>query len=179
MSVVNLPKSLVIDKLIEKTKEVDGKYDFDYMGILNELRQKVTQEASYINVTFPEYTPHDNNYHFKNLFQIAETVLGEKLISEMNVNELFILVCALYGHDWGMAVSRLEKECIITNRVPKGAESHQFVLLPDEHVQFQKYLKSQHVDIDIKVNELEVSKISDDIWGEYVRSTHALRSGAE
>ncbi|WP_143191964.1 ATP-binding protein, partial [Paenibacillus sp. P46E] len=117
----------------------------------------------------PEYTPHDNEYHFKNLFNITDDILGKKIIEKLNVNELFILASALYAHDWGMAVSPSEKNIIMgnntTNTVPEN-----IILLQDETQSFQDFLKDQ----DYKGKPDEVS---DDLWREYVRKTHALRSG--
>lgn len=41
--------------------------EFDFLGQLNTFRKRVAEEVSQINVLFPEYTPHDEQYHLKSV----------------------------------------------------------------------------------------------------------------
>jgi hypothetical protein len=162
-----LPSCAVLKELFKKIENRDDEIDFDFFGILNKLRKVVSQEVSYINLLFPEYTPHNNEYHFKNLFRIADHVLGDKLIKSMNSTELFILACALYGHDWGMAVSENEK-LLITSE-DENDSSDKFCLLKNEKEDFSMLLKNE--------GNKNTKEIPIEFWRDYVRKTHAFRSG--
>ena len=102
-----LPDCELLKVLAEKA---DQRHDinFNFLGKLDDFRQHVSNEVHQINELFPEYTPHDEQYHLTKLFHVADTVLGRERIEAMNPAELFVLAVALYGHDWGMAVSEQE-----------------------------------------------------------------------
>ena len=109
----DLPDSKIITELTRKSNE-NIKNNFRYVDELENFRKRVVPEMDQINLLFPEYTPHNEKYHLKNLFNIADNLLEEPIIEKLNVVELFLLTISLYGHDWGMAVSEKEKACIIS-----------------------------------------------------------------
>jgi hypothetical protein len=141
--------------------------EFDYQGEVHALAKRITGEVSQINLLFPEYTPHDGPNHLHHLFEIADKVIGRNRYERLNAVELFILVAGLYAHDWGMAVSSSERERIAANpprgEVPNG-------LLPDEGERLQAFLDEHNLTSNIILCEVGP-------WREYVRVTHAERSG--
>jgi hypothetical protein len=141
---------------------------------LDEFRQRVSGEVRQINILFPEYTPHDEQYHLKRLFHVADTVLGRDRIEAMNSAELFVLAVALYGHDWGMAISESEKEYIITGKPPEGMSITDLWILSDEKHRFTKFARDQRLSMNA---DGHVKEIPIEMWREYVRQTHAFRSG--
>lgn len=175
---VGLPKSHILKILVKKMEKYNSQFDF--IGELKQLHEIVCGQSKYISNLFPEYTPHDFNGHIKNLFNIAEGInntkkdglLGQELIEKMNVAELFLLAASIYSHDWGMAVSNEEKECIINER--KAENDENIRLLPDEKVRFVKFLRERGIKTDQKDYKKE---INESIWRDYVRETHAQRSG--
>jgi Histidine kinase-, DNA gyrase B-, and HSP90-like ATPase len=168
-----LPASHLIQVLKKKS---DGRTDveFDYVSELNDLRKRIGAEVRFINQLFPEYTPHDEEYHLSRLFHVADILIEKKRYEAMNASELFVLACGLYGHDWGMAVNEPERDYIISGEVPSGFSASDFALLHDEHSEFRRYAKDSGLDED----EIKKNGVAMDIWREYVRKTHALRSGA-
>lgn len=157
-----LPDCRIIRSLAEKADKKRD-YDFDYIGKLEEVRKIIAQEVSRINLLFPEYTPHDEQYHLKKLFYVADQMLGETLIESMNVTELFMLSVALYAHDWGMAVSDEDKKDILSD-----SELANPNLLNDERKRMREFCTLRNTTLkDIDVED----------WREYVRQTHAQRSG--
>lgn len=84
-----LPDCTLIEALAAKAESRTG-IDFDYFGQLEAFRKTVSGEMRHINELFPEYTPHDEQYHLRNLFHVASTVLGQTLIGSMNATELFV-----------------------------------------------------------------------------------------
>ena len=125
-----LPNCDLITVLVEKASQRND-IQFDFIGRLNDFRERVSGEVRQINLLFPEYTPHDEEYHLSRLFHVASLVLGRERLEAMNSAELFILAIALYGHDWGMAVSETEREFILSNNESLLA-STDFWILPDE-----------------------------------------------
>src|SRR4029079_18496086 len=121
----------------------------------------------FINELFPEYTPHDEEYHLSRLFHVADTLIEASRYEDMNVTELFVLACGLYGHDWGMAVSNAEKDYIVSGVPPDGFTASDFALLHDEHGKFIKFIKERGLTLD----EIKATGIQVEDWREYVRNT--------
>lgn len=177
MSSIDLPKGLpeceLIQILAEKANERHD-IDFQFIAELERLRKRISAEVRQINVLFPEYTPHDEEYHLTNLFHVASSFLSNEQLYRMNSAELFVLACALYGHDWGMAVSEVEKEYIIFGKLREGVGIGDLFILPQELEDFASFLRDQ----DIVLNELhDMGDVPIDLWREYVRKTHSIRSG--
>ncbi len=173
MDKISIPQSLPKSKIIEElTLKSEARTDLTInpLSLLDDFRKRVSQEVRQINELFPEYTPHDDEYHLSRLFAIADMVLGDALIEHLNFSELLILSLSLYGHDWGMAVSEIEKELIIKNKIKAQVELSEYVLLPDEHKKFISFLKENNHNTNTDI-------ITQSLWQEYVRLTHANRSG--
>lgn len=160
-----LPDCKIIDTLIEKANSKTD-YDFNYIHQLDEIRNRISIEVSRINLLFPEYTPHDEKYHLKRLFFVADHMLGDDIIENMNVTELFLLSVSLYAHDWGMAISENEKTHILSCQ--KDAPTSDINLLDDENIRIKEFCENKNI---------EIEKIEIEDWREYVRLTHAFRSG--
>jgi hypothetical protein len=167
-----LPESQLIEILKRKGSERSDVV-FDYTAKLEELRLRVGGEVRFINELFPEYTPHDEEYHLSRLFHVADTLIGPDRYESMNATELFVLACGLYGHDWGMAVSAVERDYIITGVLPDGFSHSDFALLRDEHKGFERFIKERGLEID----DIRTNGIENQDWREYVRKTHAFKSG--
>jgi hypothetical protein len=166
-----LPDSRIIVELSEKAyKKKDSR--ISHLARLDDLRESISQEVKYIVQIFPEYTPHDEENHLSRLFFLADKLLGHAVLGNLNCTELFILAAALYGHDWGMAVSDSERELIalLSEEQKIQVEPSNICLLRDEYFRFKEFL----IDNDIK---LPAGKINSSHWQEYIRTTHAKRSG--
>ncbi|HKZ01923.1 MAG TPA: ATP-binding protein [Pyrinomonadaceae bacterium] len=173
MVTISIPKDLpdcafftILASKVEERHDIT----FDFFGSLESFRKRVSGEVQYINQLFPEYTPHDEHYHLKRLFYVADTLLGKERIETLNSAELFILAISLYGHDWGMAVSEAEKQYICTGTLPDGITKDELWILPDERARVSKFIREQRLTKD--GNPFEDIKL----WREYVRQTHAFRS---
>lgn len=160
-------------KELERKAERRTDIGFDFLGTLDRFRDQVSGEVRHINQLFPEYTPHDEQYHLKRLFHVADTVLGKNLMEEMNSAELLVLGLGLYGHDWGMAVSEAEKEFILTGKLPQGVGRDGFCLLPNESARLLRFARDTRVELD---EDGRPSRMPIESWREYLRETHADRS---
>jgi len=164
-----IPSCELKSALIEKV-ESRGEIYINLLTKLEEFNTYISQELRQINELFPEYTPHDSYYHIKNLFRVADTLIGKERYELMNASELYILSLSLYAHDWGMAVSKSEMHFIATGEKEDGID---FNLLNDEQSRFTEFLKKNKVFKNIKdENDIDIA-----LWRNYIRETHALRSG--
>ena len=163
-----LPDCDLITILAEKASQRND-IKFDFIGRLNDFRERVSGEVRQINLLFPEYTPHDEEYHLSRIFHVASLVLGRDRLEGMNSAELFILAISLYGHDWGMAVSESEKDVILSKSKPSS--SSELWILPDERQRLSRFLKDRGQKLDNNENN-----VSRETWREYIRQTHAFRS---
>ncbi len=175
MPKIKVPKQLpdcnIMRELIRKCEKRDDT-EFDFIGELIRFKQRVTGEIRFTNALFPEYTPHDEQYHVKNMFHIADSLLGSGLISEMNSGELFVLACSMYGHDWGMAVSEREKRYILEGKLSEDGD--ELWILDDEQNVVRRFISE--LGLNIEANSL-LNDEGKELWREYVRYTHHIRSG--
>lgn len=166
----SLPNSM-FKRVLEKRVEAESDRYNDLCNIISGFRSEIVQELRQINELFKEYTPHDEDYHISHLFAIADILMGEKTYEKMNIVELCLLAVGLYAHDWGMAVSKSERYYIATHK--NNVNSEQINLLDDEFERFAQFIKTKY---DKTIFESD-DEINIEIWQEYIRNTHALRSG--
>ena len=124
--------------------------------------------SAIINILFPEYTPHDDQYHLKTLFHVADTILGNQQLESMNSAELFILACSIYGHDWGMAVSDSEKHYIVTGRPPEGMTK---AILEKN---FQKFYKTHFMRFRVIWDYVTMLWRSPDSWMRFLKNLRSF-----
>jgi hypothetical protein len=168
-----LPDCELIRVLAEKVGHRSDT-SFNVFSKLDDFCRRISGEVRQINELFPEFTPHDEEYHIKKLFFVADTVLGRERFEAMNSTELFVLAVSLYGHDWGMAVGLDEKEYIITGKIPEEKNLDDLWVLPDERSRFKRFARDKQLAMK---GEVSAEDITIEIWRDYVRETHALRSG--
>ncbi len=168
----SLPDSQLINLLVSKANARHD-IDFNFIGHLDNFHQIIRAIVGQINLLFPEYTPHDDQYHLKNLFYVADLIIGNQQLESMNSAELFILACSIYGHDWGMAVSDSEKHYIVTGRPPEGMTNESRLSLQWDRDSFCRFASNCSLPLDTINN---IDDIDLGVWQEYVRQTHAARS---
>ncbi len=71
----SLPKCELIFLLVQKANQRNDTI-FNFKGELEKFRKHVGQDFNHIKLLFPEYTPHDEEYHLRLLFQLADRILG-------------------------------------------------------------------------------------------------------
>nr|WP_320161584.1 ATP-binding protein [uncultured Methanoregula sp.] len=157
---------------LEKKLKNGPDIDFDYIRIFNELQSHISKEIQFINLVFPEYTPHDEKNHISNCFRIADEILGEKVILSLNIAELFLLSICIYAHDWGMAINPIQKKYILSNFTIE--ESEKKWLLSEERENFLIFLRNEGIEVS---NAENFENLPPSFFQKYIRQTHAERSG--
>ena len=168
---IGLPDSLLLRELVKKTRALKTAPSRTpaYLEWLKRLRDRIAPELSYTNLTFPLFTPHDEQNHIHPLFVLTERLLGSNVIESLTAAELFVLSCSLYAHDWGMAVSEREKGRLLGLKNSTASDPH---LLPDgDAASFARLLKDKRVSEAHSLNEVPLP-----IWQSHIRNTHAARS---
>lgn len=85
-------------KLRERLKKESETQHSQFVSIVEKLR------TSYLTFATPVfYTSHGID-HSENVEGIADKLISDQLKDEMNVEEIFILLCSIYFHDVGMAL---------------------------------------------------------------------------
>lgn len=164
-------------KLLKRLEESESQSVFpqSLSYVFQIFSSRVSKELKQINILFDEYTPHDDT-HMGSLLRIADDLLGDEVIGRLNECEACVLACAIYGHDWGMAVSEDEKEAIVTGAPPDRTETAEFALLPDERDRWRKFTRSLGIGAGPDGLVDEPRCVSKDHWRDYVRQTHAERA---
>jgi len=144
-------------------------------AIVDGFAQHVGPLLAQTNLLFDEYTPHDVPLHISSLSRITDELLGDR-IDCLNSVEASILACALYGHDWGMAVSEEEKAVIVTGKKINGETTHEFALVAKEREIWKTFSKQNGISTEDNGYVSLQTDVSKPVWRDYVRKTHAERS---
>ena len=108
------------------------------------LRDVIALHIMDTRILFPEFTPHDETLHVCQLFHLADMFFGPNIYKNMNCAELFLLACALYAHDWGMAVG--SDEITYLRGLAKPEDVHPtFTPLSDEVNRLRNFAPYQSV----------------------------------
>jgi hypothetical protein len=161
-----IPKCLLTD-LIEQRAGKHTPTDFQYAAHLSTFLEKVKRDIPAIHVLFPQFTPHDNLHHLEPLFKLASNLLGERLLKGLNITELFLLACALYGHDWGMAVDEQYKQMLMS-KAPRADKN-----IEEDRKRLRLFLADVGVEV---AGDSVIKDLGIDAWREFVRRTHTQRS---
>lgn len=146
---------------------------FPFAAEFGRLRDLIAPQIGDTRILFPEFTPHDEELHVVKLFQLADRLFGNAY-PNLKAVELFLLGCALYAHDWGMAVGSKERAFLKYGARPKDLDNS-FAPLPDEPDRLRAFIRSEG--LKPAVGE-DFPDLTDQHLRLYVRQTHARRSGA-
>ncbi len=177
------PQFSPIDELVRSSKLIQtlesklvgaNQTQFDYLGELHRLAKVVAPQIALIPRTFPQYTPHDWTLHVRRLFGLSDRLIGEESFATMHPAELFVLAASLYAHDWGMGVSDDERNAIVAGG--KSSPNDIYTLLNNESNEIYRFAKNNGLEIKHDGSCPAINE--EDYWKEYVRLTHAWRSGS-
>ena len=171
---LNIPNPK-LRKILNKKAEESPRQFCPLLIELNNFTDSVLTDLPFIWETFPEYTPHDDNHHIKNLLQCAENLIPDNF-KHFSFLELFLFIAGIYGHDWGMAIPRDLKSYILNQSVPISNISHIQINLENERILFLKFIKNNGIMVKSDNN---YENIDDSLWQNFIRETHALRSGSK
>ncbi|MEX0641949.1 MAG: hypothetical protein WD468_04570, partial [Pirellulales bacterium] len=146
---------------------------FPFATEFGRLRDEIAPQIGDTRILFPEFTPHDEALHVVKLFQIADKLFGGAY-NRVNAAELFILACALYAHDWGMAIGGKE-HTYLRNGAKECNLDKSFTPLPDETERLKTFVRLEGL---LLTDDGELPEIDVEHLRLYARQTHARRSAA-
>lgn len=79
----------------------------DYFSRFEKIRIKVTNVSGRINALFPTYTNHDVN-HLEHVEEYANRIIPDEVKNDLNIDEIFFLLCGIWLHDMGMVFDENE-----------------------------------------------------------------------
>ena len=82
--------------------------DHDLLNAVSSLRSIAEKLANAISRTVPAFTDH-SIYHMDALWDVTDRVLSPKEVASLSSGEAFLLACAFYMHDIGMAYAATEE----------------------------------------------------------------------
>lgn len=162
-----IPKCLLTDLIKQKSRESTAT-QFDYLVQLHAFLNTVKRDIPDINPLFPQFTPHDDLHHLEPLYHLASLFLGPTLLGKLNIAELFLLACALYGHDWGMAIDESYKQNVMLGKPPM--QTNEYVNQDRERLLSFLQENGYKVAADSVLKDVPI-----DMWREFVRNTHSNR----
>ncbi len=148
--------------------------EFAIAAEFEKLCQVVTSQIGETRVLFPEFTPHDERLHVSKLFYLADMFLGRSVYKLLSSSELFLLACALYAHDWGMATGNDEQDYLRHGADP-ALRHETFTPLSDEGQRLFAFADAEGL---VDPISRTFPRLTDDQLRIYVRNTHARRSAA-
>src|SRR4051794_4196894 len=164
-------KSRLVKALYEKISDLPPG-SFPFAVEFGRLRDIIAPQIGDTRILFPEFTPHDESLHVVKLFQIADKFFGDTFL-HLSAAELFLLACALYAHDWGMAVS--QAECDFIRNGARDQPGNSFTPLEDERERVAAFIGAEGL---LSSAPQRSPTLDDKNLRLYVRQTHARRSGA-
>ena len=103
----------------------------EYLSKFNNIKKLMNNIAGKTKIYFPTYTNHGTD-HLKNVEKSVNFMINDEIKRNMNPEEAFLLLCAIWLHDVGM--------------IPKDDEELQFFknLEPLERDKFTKDVRARH-----------------------------------
>lgn len=146
---------------------------FPFTTEFGRLRDSIAPQIGETRILFPEFTPHDESLHVVKLFELADKFFSVAY-QQMTAAELFLLACALYAHDWGMAIGNDEKD-FLRQHAREDLLRDKFVPLNDEVERLRAFARSEGLQLG---TDGVFPTLSDDQLRLYARNTHARRSAS-
>lgn len=79
----------------------------DHFSRFEKITNKVTNVSGRINALFPTYTNHDV-HHLEHVEKYANSIIPDKVKNDLNIDEIFFLLCGIWLHDMGMIFDESE-----------------------------------------------------------------------
>lgn len=114
----------------------------------------VTNVSGRVNTPFPTYTNHDVT-HLKYVEEYADRIIPNEIKSELNIHEVFFLLCGIWLHDMGMIFKDNELE-LYNSKL--GDERDTFVVnIRESHnIRSETFIKENKEKLGLNWHEAEI-----------------------
>lgn len=118
------------------------------------IMEMVTNVSGRVNTLFPTYTNHDVT-HLKHVEEYADRIIPNELKSELNINEVFFLLCGIWLHDMGMIFKDNELELYNSKQ---GDERDIFAInIRESHnIRSETYINENNEKLGLNWHEAEI-----------------------
>lgn len=132
----------------------------EYLSKFNNIKKLMNNIAGKTKIYFPTYTNHGTD-HLKNVEEYVNFMINDEIKGNMNPEEAFLLLCAIWLHDVGM-VPKDDEEL----QFFKNLESTERDIFTDDvrsrhHVRSENYIKENYKELGItKLEAIIIGQIA-------------------
>lgn len=119
-----------------------------------EIEKMVTNVSGRVNAFFPTYTNHDVA-HLKYVEEYADRIFPDKIKSELNINEVFFLLCGIWLHDMGMIFKDDELE-LFKSKTEEERDIFAVNIRETHNIRSETYITENNEELGLNWHEAEI-----------------------
>lgn len=128
----------------------DSPYCLRYKNII----KMVTNVSGRVNALFPTYTNHDVT-HLKHVEEYADRIIPNEIKCELNINEVFFLLCGIWLHDIGMIFKDDELE-LFKSKTEEERDSFAVNIRESHNIRSETYINENNEELGLNWHEAEI-----------------------
>lgn len=137
-------------KLRELLKEYSPSHCFRFERII----EMVTNVSGRVNALFPTYTNHDVT-HLKHVENYADRIIPNEIKSELNIDEVFFLLCGIWLHDMGMIFKDNELE-LFRSKTEDERDTFVVNIRESHNIRSETFIKENKEKLGLNWHEAEI-----------------------
>lgn len=126
----------------------------DHCSKFKKIVKEVKNISGRINKLFPTYTNHDI-HHLEHVEAYANRIIPEDVKNELNIDEIFFLLCGIWLHDVGMIFVDDELP-IYENKAPKERKSFEKYVRKNHNIRSETYINKHYKKLGLNWHEAEI-----------------------
>ena len=137
-------------KLRDLLKEYSPSHCFRFDRII----EMVTNVSGRVNALFPTYTNHDVT-HLKHVENYADRIIPNEIKSELNLDEVFFLLCGIWLHDMGMIFKDNELE-LFRSKTEDERDTFVVNIRESHNIRSETFIKENKEKLGLNWHEAEI-----------------------
>ena len=126
----------------------------DHCAKFKKIVKEVQNISGRINKLFPTYTNHDI-HHLEHVEAYANRIIPEDVKNELNIDEIFFLLCGIWLHDVGMVFVDDELP-IYENKNTEERKSFEKYVRENHNIRSETYINKHHEKLGLHWHEAEI-----------------------
>ena len=121
---------------------------------LENIMEMVTNVSGRVNTPFPTYTNHDVT-HLKHVENYADRIIPNEIKSELNIDEVFFLLCGIWLHDMGMIFKDNELE-LFRSKTEDERDTFVVNIRESHNIRSETFIKENKEKLGLNWHEAEI-----------------------
>ena len=126
----------------------------DYCSRFEKIIKKVTNVSGRVNAIFPTYTNHEVT-HLKHVEEYADRIVPNEIKNELNINEVFFLLCSIWLHDMGMIFKDNELE-LFRSKTEEERNTFAVNIRESHNIRSETYINENNEKLGLNWHEAEI-----------------------